>query len=113
MEKGAFYMDITEMEYKVLYLKEKVEERHKYEQLAEECCELAQASLKYIRTLDSSNPTPVSKEEAYACVKEEIVDVLLCLDVLDADFEDFMDPLYESKLNRWFDRIIRKVNVDE
>lgn len=49
-------------------------------QLAEECCELAQASLKYRRALMGGvNPTPVTMGEALKGLGEELSDVLLCL----------------------------------
>ena len=54
-------------------------------QLAEEASELAQAALKYRRTLSNSNPTPVTRREAETKLLEEIADVKLCLHV--AGFE--------------------------
>ena len=51
------------------------------EQLAEECTELAQASLKYARVLRGENPTPVSAGDARMELIEEMADVLLCIDV--------------------------------
>ena len=34
-------------------------------QLAEECSELAQAAMKYVRVLDGRNPTPIKRPEAF------------------------------------------------
>ena len=48
-------------------------------QLAEEAAELAQAALKYRRALDGVNPTPVTREQAYDNLDEEVTDVLTCL----------------------------------
>lgn len=48
-------------------------------QLAEEAAELAQAALKYRRALDGVNPTPVTLEQAYNNLNEEVADVLACL----------------------------------
>ena len=48
-------------------------------QLAEEAAELAQAALKYRRALDGVNPTPVTLEQAYDNLNEEVGDVLTCL----------------------------------
>ena len=45
------------------------------EQLAEECSELAQASLKYARLLRGDNPTPKTEAE--------------CLESLTVDVDDF------------------------
>lgn len=45
-------------------------------QLAEECSELAKAALKLARTLpDSTNPTPIAQETAFASVLEEYADI--------------------------------------
>ena len=48
-------------------------------QLAEEASELAQAALKYRRTLTGTNPTPLSQKTAREMLLEETADVLLCL----------------------------------
>ena len=50
-----------------------------YELLAEECCELAQASLKMARILRDENPTPKTEKEVRAAIIEEVTDVELCL----------------------------------
>lgn len=46
-----------------------------YEQLAEECNELAKAALKYARILRGENPTPVTRTEAMEAISEEWSDV--------------------------------------
>lgn len=76
------------------------------EQLAEECSELAHAALKLARIMRNDNPTPVSKDEAYAKLSEEANDVILCLEEL------FIAGLYcessalrEIKRQRWIERI--------
>lgn len=48
------------------------------EQMAEECCELAQACLKMARKLRDENPTPKSIEDIRDNLVEEIADVELC-----------------------------------
>lgn len=53
-----------------------------YEQLAEECVELAHACLKEARKLRGENPTPAEKPAIDAKVEEEATDVLLMLDEL-------------------------------
>jgi len=50
-----------------------------YEQLAEECVELAHAALKYARVKRGENATPVTAEEATESVREEAADVLVCI----------------------------------
>lgn len=71
-------------------------------QLGEEAAELAQAALKLRRTLDGTNPTPVSEAEAGAALIEELSDVALCCDLLN------VWPNYctmQNKLRRWGKRL--------
>lgn len=49
-----------------------------YELLAEECTELAKASLKMARIIRKENPTPVTRKEAEKSIIEEYADVKLC-----------------------------------
>jgi hypothetical protein len=72
-----------------------------YEQLAEECAELAQACLKKSRKLREENYTPKTDEEIKASIIEEFTDVLLVADVLGirVDYD-----IYMSKGNRWISR---------
>ena len=78
-------------------------------QLAEECSELAQAALKLRRSITGINPTPVIEEVARSVLIEEIVDVLVCLDVLgiqrDADFVNTAYRLWDEKMARWVNRL--------
>ena len=71
-------------------------------QLAEECCELAQACIKFQRTLDIPSDTPLTRQEATLMLVEEFTDVLVCATVLglmeDAD-------MFDAKLERWKDRL--------
>ena len=71
-------------------------------QLAEEASELAHAALKLRRVRDGRNYTPVTFGEAYEQLKEEISDVLLCLDVLGVDGDR---RTMDAKLERWADRL--------
>lgn len=86
-------------------IREKVSRAALCEQLAEECSELAQAALKLARILRKENPTPLTKAEVLSRMAEEIVDVLVCLEVL-----GYRDDLYEAwsmdkKLERWVNRL--------
>lgn len=72
------------------------------EQLAEECNELAHATLKYSRTLRQENPTPVTMEEAWERVREEFADVLVCADVV--GLQPDLKLMYEKRM-RWVDRL--------
>ena len=80
-------------------------------QLAEEASELAQAALKYRRTLSNANPTPVTRREAEDKLLEEIADVKLCLHV--AGFEKVRDKIQvnriiSSKAERWLHSLEEK-----
>lgn len=50
----------------------------RYESLAEECAELAQAALKMARLIRGENPTPIKRGEAEANLQEEFTDVISC-----------------------------------
>lgn len=50
------------------------------ELLAEECTELAQASLKMARVLRGENPTPVTEAEALDGITEEMADVQIVME---------------------------------
>lgn len=80
--------------------------------LAEEAAELAQAALKYRRTLSNSNPTPVTRHEAEKILLEEIADVKLCLHV--AGFEAVRHKIevnrtITAKAERWLKRLTERV----
>ena len=79
-------------------------------QLAEECCELAQAALKLRRTFDGASPTPVTQDEADREFREEIADVLLTLryasggDVYVVAAEDIVETAAQKEA-RWAQRL--------
>lgn len=80
-------------------------------QLAEEASELAQAALKFRRTLSNSNPTPVTRREAEKKLLEEIADVKLCLHV--AGFEAVRHKIsvnrtITAKADRWLKRLMER-----
>lgn len=80
-------------------------------QLAEEASELAQAALKYRRTLSNANPTPVTRRQAEDKLLEEIADVKLCLHV--AGFEAVRHKIsvnrtITAKAERWLKRLEEK-----
>ena len=78
-------------------------------QMAEECCELSQAALKYIRAV--RNETPMRIDEAIEHLTEEIADVRLMIDAVSAtvlserDVDD-VQAIKEQKLDRWKTRMI-------
>ena len=87
---------------------EKLDRRTLYEQLAEECSELAQASLKCIRAEQlSNNVTPTPVYEAHANLFDEIVDVLIVLNCLGIKAST-SDINNSPKWKRWAERLDRE-----
>lgn len=88
------------------YIKSHVSKKELLAQLAEEATELAHAALKYRRTLDDENPTPMSTNEAFRNLIEEIDDIGLCLETLALMWRVKSNSLQrEQKLNRWVERL--------
>jgi NTP pyrophosphatase (non-canonical NTP hydrolase) len=73
-----------------------------YDQLAEECCELAQAALKMSRELTGVNPTTKNMDELMANLIEELTDVKVCMECLGLYTDDTIEEL---KLARWHARL--------
>ena len=77
-------------------------------QLAEEATELAHAALKLRRAYTGTNPTPVSTQEAYENLLEEVADIEVCLAVLDyvGDYDtEIVRKIATDKLHRWAERL--------
>ena len=72
--------------------------------LAEEASELAQAALKLRRAYDGKNVTPVSQEDAYDKLLEEIADVGLCIQMLDINQAEVC-KIRREKYERWIRRL--------
>ena len=90
-----------------------LDKRALLEGLAEEASELAQAALKLIRAMGSSkNITPISEEEAWEHLYEEIADVENCTNALGICDEDFLD-IQQEKMIRWADRLTASKKTDD
>lgn len=88
------------------YIREHLSQEELLCQLAEEASELVQAALKVVRILNGNNPTPVSEQEAYKNLSEEIVDISVCLAVLGfCKIDPEGDTRFDKKLNRWCERL--------
>lgn len=74
-----------------------------YEQLAEECVELAHACQKKARKLRDENPTPLSVIDIDASLVEEFTDVVIVCDMLPSVHVD--NKLYHDKVVRWSKRL--------
>ena len=78
------------------------------EQLAEECSELAQASLKYARLLRGENPTPKTEAECLESLTEEIADVYLCMNLImvaGVAGVETVEHITAEKFARWYERL--------
>lgn len=81
---------------------EKLSEAALYEQLAEECVELAHACLKKARKLRGENPTPLEMYDIDVRVEEEFTDVALVSSLLGLHSNL---KLYWEKYERWCQRL--------
>ena len=73
-----------------------------YEQLAEECAELAHDALKLARIIRQENPTPQTKVETTQHLIEELSDVSLVCDVIGIEPDQ---EIKARKLQRWAERL--------
>jgi tryptophan 2,3-dioxygenase len=92
---------MTDIETRLLVIADIISEPALYEQLAEECSELAQAALKKARKLRNENYTPKTMDEIDADILEEYNDVRLCAMVL--NLSENLQAI-TNKLNRWIRR---------
>ena len=96
---------ILEMNKYAKYIRNKLSNQELLEQLAEECSELAKASLKMIRACGmSANITPTSRGDAYNNFEEEQKDVVSVLWVLTRDERYAYIDEY-PKYERWAKRL--------
>lgn len=72
--------------------------------LAEECSELAQASLKLRRFYDRTNPTPIDEDTAQERFYEEIADVSLYLEQIPYALS-YVQSIKTRKMRRWKERL--------
>lgn len=97
---------LREMSRSVYCIRERIDEPELLAQLAEESAELAQAALKYRRTLTGENPTPMGRKEAVANLIEEMADVDLCISLLTRPGDPAQREMIErAKLLRWESRL--------
>ena len=96
--QGVFMLLVSEG---IQFIKNTIPEPARYEQMAEECVELAQALLKKARKLRNENFTPKTMSEIDDSIDEEFNDVMLCAKVLDLNQSNSM---FLEKLKRWVER---------
>lgn len=79
--------------------------------LAEESSELTKAALKVLRARgDVQNPTPITYDEAFKNLVEEVADVFVCLYAIGIIDEKELSgtgfgEIADTKLKRWADRL--------
>lgn len=107
--KGVLFMNLPDMfqewekqRDRVNFIKGALSEASLYEQLAEECVELAHACQKKARKLRDENPTPMKTDEIDKNVVEEYTDVRLVAHLLNIDVDA---QLYWEKSERWTERL--------
>ena len=93
--------------YSIQTIQKITTEPAKLEQLAEECCELAQALLKKARKIRGESWTPKTISELDYNISQEYTDVVLCAQVLGLEIDSFT---YDFKLERWVKRNIELTN---
>lgn len=99
--------DEKKTEDALMYVQGKVHMNELWMNLAEECSELAQASLKMCRVDSMTNPTDKTFKEAYADVVEEYTDILNIADRLLRIRPDW--GIGNEKIIRWADRIKERI----
>lgn len=75
--------------------------------MAEEAGELVQAALKLRRALTGNNPTPINVTEAIDNLMEELADVLLYAESMNADWIKVAEVAVEKR-KRWIERLEKK-----
>ena len=109
------------------YIKAHSSRESRYEMLAEEATELAHAAQKYARMMRGEQPVSerLNPALAFANLREEIADVLLCIGATVCDFYDEYDEdthaaylntrakrgigkIYKQKKARWANRLREK-----
>lgn len=79
---------------------------------AEECCELAQALLKYQRIVEGVNPTAImTEQDAVDNITEEIADVKNLIELIEHALGISQDDVYmirAVKMARWMERLDMK-----
>lgn len=99
-------MSPMEFEQAKLCIKEQTTRAELLAQLAEEAAELIHAALKMRRVIEGTNPTPVSFDQAFENLVEEVADVRLLMHLLDFDFISLeIQRRMDGKLMRWQSRL--------
>ena len=90
------------------YIQQQLTEEEFLAQLAEECAELSQATLKLIRARTGRNPTPRTILECAENLAEEMADVVLCISLVADECGmdiDALEAIGDEKTERWAKRL--------
>ena len=93
-------MTINEMDEIII---QKTKSADLLKHLAQECCELAAAIMKYVQVLEGTDPTPVSRREASGEMMDEAADLINYIRVLDWDEKTKLRPFQNTR--RWMVRL--------
>ena len=86
-------------------MREKIGDAAMYEQLAEECTELAKAALKVARYIRGENPTGREYKELYDNFIEECIDVGICFIEFENELSaNSIEELADAKMKRFEER---------
>lgn len=95
-------LNTSEFDEQCELIKTQIFEAARYEQLAEECTELAKAALKKARKIRRQNYTPLTMAEIDDNLIEEFNDVVLAAKTCDLEIDK---DIISAKLQRWIDRV--------
>lgn len=89
-------------------IRERLDQPELLTQLAEEAAELGKAALKLRRVYTGVNPTPVTGQEAFENLLEELADVYVCISALGLDTCMNLSQVQRTmlmKMERWAGRL--------
>lgn len=104
-------MNMSQYLQNIEYVRNHLSEHRLYEQLAEECCELAQVALKMSRYLQDEDSVAMTEKEINNKLDEEMTDIFVCLDALTHRPNIDME-LAAKKANRWKNRIDKDMTIE-
>ena len=92
----------VEQEMMINDIRNTLSDAAKFEQMAEECIELAHACMKKARKIRNENYTPRKSFMLDDDISEELTDVMICVDTLELHADDIIKA---EKINRWHRRV--------
>ena len=90
------------------YVRRELSAAAMFEQLAEECVELAHCAQKQARLIRGENPTTYEMVDLVKDTDEEVADVLVCFELIGLQPNQ---ALMTAKMDRWANRIATIANM--